>query len=648
MTATPPGLLRVLLVEDDPQQRANSVDLLAGWHYEVYVAGVPEGAVDAHKALLEDAKQKARAHRCHLAIVDMRLNVDSDEPDTSGLKLVPDLVPTVSIIRSGYGDRKTVRDALNPSLDVPERAYDFVGKEEGAEALKNVIEAAMNKFWPYLSKKTSIKWPYSIPSSGHLIKRFFPDHVDIPEEEIEDLLWRLCPEAEELSVEALENDDRSPSTGLRPRSIVFRIREDDRRHDIVKVTRSDRSLNEYEKFADYVEGKFPGRYYAVLKKVETLWDTRGARYEHIGDWGKMILFSTYYRSRSDSEIRAVLKRFGKDWKEHYARTRQIGNQNTTLYNLYREIWGENWHKRLVATEDSLSKASSEFQSWFTDELKLDDAIVWLKKRVRIDEDCRIDRSPSSFPTVVLHGDLHGDNCFVDEEHGNLWLIDFERSGPGPIVADWVELEIDVLTRLSCFSVLQRKEYLALLVCLLSPRSDDFWLPVSHGALNAEAAKSLAVITEIRKQAKQTTGLGNDTRLYRWALLLNAIFRLTLPVASKDEDKTECGLSIIERCAQLGGVVCRSLESEGKDWPPMEWKDVLDRPSPASNYESPNDIEAIMQQLDTNKRLLLQLEQQSILAIGSEAAILAVHIGEKKEEIANLERRIDDLDLVDCP
>ena len=541
------------------------------WGYETIVAEAPDGAEDAHKALLEDARQKAHAHRCHLAVVDMRLRDDSDPSDTSGLALVPQLAPTVSIILSGYGDKKTVREALNPKnkVDVPLRAYDFIGKEDGPEALKQVIEDAVKAWWPRF-EKTPIKWPYSIPGSDHLIQRFFPDQADVPKEEIEDLLWRLCPTAGQLSVEALDSDDRTPSTGLRPRSIVVRVREDDKRPDIVKITRADRKLDEVTRYDKSVDRKFPGKYYATLKKMVTLWDVIGVRYEHVGDWGKMALFRTYYQSKSSTEICAVLTKFGYDWEEHYTKTRKPGDRSTTLYGLYREVWGENWHNRLVAATDSLPNASSEFQVWVTKDLKLDDAIAWLKKRVKVNEEGGDDNSPHSVPTASLHGDLQGDNCFVDEENGHLWLIDFERSGPGPIVEDWVELENDILTRLSCFSVSQRRDYLELLIRLLSPVSRDFWQPVSHGILGEEAGKALTVIAEIRKQAKRTTGLGEDTRLYRWALFLNAVFRLTLPVAKKDDEESDCNLSIMERCALLGGVVCRSLESNSSTWPPKQW------------------------------------------------------------------------------
>ena len=145
MTKITPGPFRILVVENDPVQRASLVDILQGLQYEVYAAEVPEGTRDAHQALLDDARHKAHSHRCHLAIVDMRLKDDNEPSDTSGLALVAALAPTVSIIRSGHGDRKTVRAALKSPPEPPQRAFDFVGKEDGPEALHIAIKDAVTQ-----------------------------------------------------------------------------------------------------------------------------------------------------------------------------------------------------------------------------------------------------------------------------------------------------------------------------------------------------------------------------------------------------------------------------------------------------------------------------------------------------------------------
>lgn len=130
-----PYRTRVLIVENDPNLRADHIGNLNRWGYESVVA---EGQGEA---LLQDAREKAQAYRCQVALVDMRLLDDYNRNDTSGLDLVSDLKPTVSIIVSGHGDRATTRNALKEK-----RAYDFVGKEEGPAALRQVVAEAAESF----------------------------------------------------------------------------------------------------------------------------------------------------------------------------------------------------------------------------------------------------------------------------------------------------------------------------------------------------------------------------------------------------------------------------------------------------------------------------------------------------------------------
>jgi hypothetical protein len=220
--------------------------------------------------------------------------------------------------------------------------------------------------------------------------------------------------------------------------------------------------------------------------------------------------------------------------------------------------------------------SSELQTWFSKQLNLNDPILWLKQRIvleKVDRDSEYvvseDHSPKSIPTCIVHGDLQADNCFVDIVNKQMWLIDFERSGPGPIFADWVELETDILTRLLRTSASRPLEFLHLVISLLSPDSAKFWDPDLPLGAGPDIEKAFLAIKTIRKHARVTTG--EDTRLYRWALLLNTAFRLTLPIRKEDNPIDEGDLPLDERCVLLGGVICRSLESASTGaWPPKGW------------------------------------------------------------------------------
>src|SRR5688572_2717100 len=101
------GRPRILLVDNDEHIREPYSILLKYWDYEPILA-LGEG-----KALIRDAIVKARAACCVLALIDLRLLDDSDDDDTSGLKLAQEIGPIRSIILSSYPNLKLLNDMLN-------------------------------------------------------------------------------------------------------------------------------------------------------------------------------------------------------------------------------------------------------------------------------------------------------------------------------------------------------------------------------------------------------------------------------------------------------------------------------------------------------------------------------------------------------
>src|SRR4051812_2607606 len=93
--------LRILLVDNDVRLRQEFEQLLKGWHYEVFAS------VGTGQELEDDAVSKVRAHRCHLALVDVRLRDDFDSSDQSGLALISRLLPTLSITITSFPNWRT-------------------------------------------------------------------------------------------------------------------------------------------------------------------------------------------------------------------------------------------------------------------------------------------------------------------------------------------------------------------------------------------------------------------------------------------------------------------------------------------------------------------------------------------------------------
>lgn len=552
------GKYRVLVVDNDPITRADHLKNLAKWGY---------GAVAAEgwgHSLLEDAVSKGHKHRCHLALIDMRLLDDEVLTDVSGLDLITRLSPTTAIVVTGYGDATTARMALKDR-----GAYDFIGKEEGPDRLRTVIREAVSTKWAG-HHELRIQWPFALDSSK-LVSRFFSDAAEVPPDEIDVLLQLLFPDVRQLKLDTLGGETRTPSMGIRPHSIILKATPDGKQPFVVKISRSDHPTDEVQRFTAHVEEQFPRRHYASLKGHAQLWDVQGATYEHVDIWGPMVLFSDYYERRSAEEIRCVIERFGDAWKEHYHRTRRESEPGKSLFQAYSEVWGKGWTARLKDSPDPLPTFKREFQEWYRGQ-GLEDPVGWVRRHVSLDGNGHSDVTGSLADMYVadLHGDLHGDNCFVDPERKDLWVIDYERSGPSPIFADWVELETDILTRLA--QIQTREEFRDLAARVVAPMEVVPF--TTTDGINKDLEKTLVAVGEIRRQAS-LIAVSRDARHYLWGLLLNAIFRLTLEQrkthSGDKKSQTTDELTIEERCLLLGGIICLRLRNWGKEiWHPKEW------------------------------------------------------------------------------
>lgn len=122
---------RVLVVENEPASLEIYRRLLIVWGCEPIVA------VGIGAELLDDARKKASSYHCRIALVDMRLFDNRDKADISGLDLIAEIRPTVSIVVSAFGDERTMRDALRLK-----GAFDFFSKGDDPIKLSELVQGA--------------------------------------------------------------------------------------------------------------------------------------------------------------------------------------------------------------------------------------------------------------------------------------------------------------------------------------------------------------------------------------------------------------------------------------------------------------------------------------------------------------------------
>ena len=528
--------LRVLVVENREETRKVLKENLVRWGYE------PILAESSGVALIDEAKKVARDFRCHLAIVDKRLMDDYEPADISGLDLIGELRPTISIMLTAYPDHETTRLALREK-----GAFDTVLKGD-PQILRDALQRAAQAKWPTVQTTPEGFVDEYIVTSLQTV-----EGASIAVDEITDLLAILFHPAAEITLETLSGSTKSPSeSAARRRSVVFRVATRDKEPVFVKLAHPDRISEEVRRYREYVEGKLGGLFYAKLEPSCELWNLGGSVYPFLGKSGEVVLFSQWYKE--NQEVTKILKPlqhfFGEVWKRKYdARTLMSG----TLFDNYDLLW-EKKLQDLVTDWRGLRP----IRSFPGINGRFHDPRAWIAKKK--------DKSKLyDLQKCVVHGDLHGDNLFVG--NGFAWAIDFERTGDGPVLADFVELEQDIVTRLAHFESNELPIFYELCVVLTQPKRLSNPLVATQRILeHPEALKAFQVIAGLRQIAYEITKC-EDAREWYWGSPLNASYIDPVLGEIGDEERRM-------KTAVLGSIRGERLDLWGESvWPPSGWPSV---------------------------------------------------------------------------
>jgi CheY-like chemotaxis protein len=505
---TVPCMARVLIVENDQKARTQLVEILSRPGYMV-LAAEGQGFV-----LREEAKRLAGNFKPHVVIMDLRLLHEEYDADRSGLELLKEECFSSSrcILHSAYlkYDYKVTRDAL-----VEARVADVVGKEEDPRRLINAVDKAAREGC-VCCREFTIEWPHGW-DERRVVKTLFGEETDLPKDIVTDILGHLFSDARVITLKTLKGTDHSSSSVFRGRSVLFQVWTDKNEPVVIKLAPRERTDKEVTAYKENIRNRLVGRFYAQLEDHRTFWDLGGICYSFIGSSLKTIAtFADFYQQRSAEEVVKPLRHFFEEvWSRPYADSRDA--LQGSLYEAY----------------DSLLKLGERMKH--VDRIAADtlpgrvpNPLRWILEK----------KDQSLIPTAmqaVTHGDLHGDNLFVEEEHA--WAIDFERSKSGPILRDFVELEVDIVTRLVVLptgDLLIFKELADLLCKPATPTAS--LLPAEYQ--NKEVLKCLEVVQALRSMALKMTDY-SDMREYYWGLLFDTIFSVLS--AEKETEKWWRGL-----------------------------------------------------------------------------------------------------------
>ena len=372
----------------------------------------------------------SRSFRPHVAIVG--INLTGDAGDRSGITLLEPLQSARCILYSGNLNVKLIREIKNKYPQVA-----WIGKDEKITTLLELIAKKAREVSSYEGKQLV---PMPPDWSENTLKALIGEDTDAPANLAYDILVQLFVESTRVELESIDYSGAldfaliTPQSVRRGHSAMAEVYLDDRfEPQLVKLAPADAIAQEAANYRQYIEGQLGWRFYAQMVRDVIFWDLGGVLYCFLDPAGsRLVTFHEYYDKSQDpiSILRLCVISTSETWRNFYDRslpassTERLGDYYESIFRLSKRIPGF-----LDQNEQIMHPGHPGVVL---------NVVRWLGRHMR-------DSNIISYRLAVTHGDLHSDNLFVDGEHA--WVTNFERTGPGHILRDFIEMEVDLFTRL---------------------------------------------------------------------------------------------------------------------------------------------------------------------------------------------------------
>lgn len=524
--------LRVLVVESDAMRRAATVENLRQHDFEVYIAngGSETLVVDAQRLLME--------HFCHVVVLDSALIAEGVRTDPTSVDLAGAFHPAGVVIHGVNSDDRVAYVAGWHKMG-------FVRPDDSPTRMAEIIRRQADQ------RQVRIDWPHARFNEEIAVAlKMKPERL--LHQDLADLLGRLFPKAVAVelkpmpALEALDPDQAA--TPVRRAMVLFTQEKRPYTHyltpKVTKISSRERIEREVHNYELFVDSRLKQDRQARLESNALLWHIGAIAYAFLGvAVDEVMPFQQFYLQEGPVNVLSVLHSLFLDTCETWYQDERQIEQDANLYAYYNAALDIDQHlTRLNQVDPLLTFPGVAGQ--------LPNPAIWVMREGK-------DRTFDELTTCIAHGDLHGDNFFVDSSLMT-WLIDFEQTGRTHALRDFVELECDIKLRLTTYPADDLSGLVALERSLLAARSlDDMLIPQPEVAADPVLLKTFQVVAGLRHLASLATGVTSMAE-YQHALLYESLFMATLK-RIRPEVKTRALLSaalVVDRLTASTGLLGR--------------------------------------------------------------------------------------------
>jgi DNA-binding response OmpR family regulator len=477
---------RILIVENEERWRNLVGDTLRRGGFQVDTAGT-----------LVEAQAALQSNWYHLAILDIRLDDDSDDSDIEGLKVLYDEIVASSIrdammiiVLSSFGTKEQMREAFTSA-----KVVDFLDKAKFNNLHFRSRVQQLFAEDAHLNLKLDIHWQQvetpeqvvvGLDVNNQRIKRDTPQQQRVAEE-LDDLLCRLFYKAESLLVQPLSSGQSGAVVLL-----AAPFYEAGPGQRVVVKFGDFRSIDaEYRNFEQYVQPFIGGGRSTSAVDIRRTPRLGGIVYSLLGSNNDALeSFAGFYAHADIESIKDVLNRlFFETCGPWYANPSRL--QLCDLTEEYQNLLGWTTEKLESALAQGLKSVHGKATLKFTD---LDGERTFTNPIATANRQ----RFLRTTYRCTTHGDLNESNIMVDGS-GHAWLIDFDCIGSGHILRDVAELDSVVRLQLLKENECKLEERLALeeALCAAVSFSHVGELETTFQTNNPTLAKAFATAVHLR-------------------------------------------------------------------------------------------------------------------------------------------------------